>query len=329
MSWEEKYHELYQVLKEERIKTKKQDGKEKARFEVHRQEIQSLHEALKSLSDEIKLKDSQLKDSLQEKISITKAHMDMEQSLLVAQTRMASAEQEIVHLKEQLRQGEDAHEYEKKALEEEVDKLNEEVVSLEERNNELKETIDSIKDETLKVTVREENNQDIVFAKFLETCPGDESNIRQLFQDSVSLTSNTAFQMLVQLCYDDMTGCFPDLGLLGIQDMLEIVVKKELFLRFSKYAKVLLNKNNSLFYETSASSKKMTRHEMTYEEQEVVSARHQFTMAFFSALCAIEEESKEFVPKKRKVGEEEDIPKKKKTRTKSLGFFEEETDEDT
>ena len=303
--WENKYHELFHELNEMKRKYEKHLEIEQIKCEDMEEECTELKSTITKLADEIKEKDNQISDILKDRVNMTDTILDLENTLIVTKSALVTSEKEKHHLTEQIFNDEEKRQIQIEQITKEFQDKCKDIEILKEKNQELTDTLNEYKDGLRSQNIKCFNNYDVIFSKYIEAFPTDEPNLRAIFQDPVSQGSNLSFQMLVQLCYDDIVLNIGDF-VYYVDDaakMLEEIIKFELFVRFCQYARIMQFKNPQFFHDTTdafSKNKELTRHKIAYEEVEIVTARTQFVLSLIKSITLNNENEVKDHPKQKK-----------------------------
>lgn len=200
------------------------------------------------------------------------------------------------------------------------EKLQNENKSLEERHQDLESIIEDYRVGAAMTDVKVSDNFDRVFSKYLESFHGDESDVRQLFQDKVTQGSNASFKMLISLCFEDLIQNFSSIStvIMDLETLVTLTVRLDIYLQLNRYMRVLQYKYVHLFSsggeEAIKKSCTMTKHRMKYEEIELGNARQAFILIL---LTKIENQT---VKPQQIPNTQVEIPKKQVIKDKAAGF---------
>ena len=296
--WENKYHELFGQFNLAKKRHETNIQLERNNREDMEEERFALKSALAKLGEEISQKDDQISQVMRDRVNMTKNLLDVENALIETKSALVACERENRDIWENFSNDEEKRQTQIEQLVNELQEKSKETEILKEKNQEVLDTLNEYKDGLRAQKIKIFNNYDILFSKYMEAFPNDEPNLRAVFQDPVSQGSNLAFQMLIQLCFDDISLNIGDIiyYVNDSQNMVEEIVKHELYIRFCQYARVLQFKNAHLYHDTSdafSKNKELTRHKIAYEEVEIVTARTQFVLSLINVVTLSNESQKE------------------------------------
>ena len=208
-------------------------------------------------------------------------------------------------------------------LKDKCDTLQNENKTLVEKNKDLECIIEDYRVGAAMSDVKVSDNFDRVFSKYLESFHGDQSDVRQLFQDRVTQGSNAAFKMLISLCFEDLIQNFSSITsvIVDLETLVDLTVTLDIYLQINRYMRVLQYKYVHLFCSGGEDALKksyaMTKHKMKYEEIELGNARQAFILTLLSKT-----ENQKVTSKPPKQIEQMDIeiPKRPQCKEKAAGF---------
>ena len=330
--WEDRYHSLF-----ERYSALKQSLDHEIR---QRKDIES---SLKGLTNEKKVLLEKQKESEEYILEISSASQTQRKEIAKLNENLRTSAKK--HLDEKERQREEKqmmshdidvkkHKIKKLAnnienlrkdvsrLNDKCDMLQNENKSLEEKKKDLECIIEDYRVGAAMSDVKVFDNFDRVFSKYLESFHGDESEVRQLFQDRVTQGSNAAFKMLISLCFEDLIQNFSSIStvIVDLETLIELTVTLDIYLQINRYMRVLQYKYVHLFSAGGEDALKksyaMTKHKMKYEEIELGNARQAFILILLSKI-----ENQKIINKPQQFEKMDiEIPKKQQCKEKAAGF---------